>query len=81
MNRYLALSDRTTAQQSAGLRDVTHLIWPESAFPVFSDAGSPDALAQIAALLPSGTVLITGAVRPAWRQPRRASTGPTIRST
>jgi apolipoprotein N-acyltransferase len=38
------------------------LIWPESAFP-FLLAREPDALAQIAELLPPGTVLITGAVR------------------
>jgi apolipoprotein N-acyltransferase len=62
MERYLALSDRASGPRSSGLHDVTHLIWPESAFPFFltRDAG---ALAQIAALLPSGTVLITGAVR------------------
>src|ERR1700724_294635 len=62
MRRYLALSDRASGPRSSGIRDVTHLIWPESAFPFFltHDAG---ALAQIAALLPAGTVLITGAVR------------------
>jgi apolipoprotein N-acyltransferase len=62
MSRYLALSDRASGPRSSGIRDVTHLIWPESAFPFFltRDAG---ALAQIAALLPAGTVLITGAVR------------------
>jgi apolipoprotein N-acyltransferase len=62
MSRYLDLSDRSTGPQSAGVRDVTHLIWPESAFP-FLLTREPDALAQIAALLPEGTVLITGAVR------------------
>jgi apolipoprotein N-acyltransferase len=44
------------------VRDATHLIWPESAFP-FLLTREPDALAQIAALIPEGTVLITGAVR------------------
>jgi len=63
MSRYLALSDRASGPQSAGVRDVTHLIWPESAFPFFLSR-EPDALAQIAALLPQGTVLITGAIRP-----------------
>jgi apolipoprotein N-acyltransferase len=38
------------------------VIWPESAFP-FLLTREPDALAQIADLLPEGTVLITGAVR------------------
>ena len=62
MSRYIALSNRTTGPRSAGVRDATHLIWPESAFPFFL-AREPDALAQIADLLPEGTVLITGAVR------------------
>ena len=62
MSHYLELSDRATGPQSTGVRDVTHLIWPESAFP-FLLTREPDALAQIAALLPQGTVLITGAVR------------------
>jgi len=63
MSRYLALSDRATGPDATGIRDVTHLIWPESAFPFFI-AREPEALAQIAALLPRGTVLITGGVRP-----------------
>jgi apolipoprotein N-acyltransferase len=62
MSQYLELSDRSTGPQSGGVRDVTHLIWPESAFP-FLLTREPDALAQITALLPEGTVLITGAVR------------------
>jgi apolipoprotein N-acyltransferase len=62
MDHYVALSDRATGPQSNGIRDVTHLIWPESAFP-FILTREADALAQIAALLPQGTVLITGAVR------------------
>jgi apolipoprotein N-acyltransferase len=63
MSRYLALSDRATGPHSAGMRDVTHLIWPESAFPFFLTREA-DALAQIAALLPAHTVLITGGIRP-----------------
>lgn len=63
MSRYLALSDRATGPDATGVRDVTHLVWPESAFPFFI-AREADALAQIAALLPEGTVLITGGVRP-----------------
>src|SRR5262249_56894961 len=62
MARYVALSDRATGPQLAGVRDVTHLIWPESAFPFFL-AREADALAQIADLLPEGTVLITGGAR------------------
>ena len=62
MKRYIALSDRSTGPKSTGVRDVTHLIWPESAFPFFLTREA-EALAQIADLLPQGTVLITGAVR------------------
>jgi apolipoprotein N-acyltransferase len=62
MKRYIALSERSLGPQSLGLHDVTHLIWPESAFPFFLTR-EPDALAQIAALLRAGPVLITGAVR------------------
>jgi apolipoprotein N-acyltransferase len=61
MSHYLALSARPDAR-SGGLRDVTLLIWPESAFPFYLNT-EPDALAQIASLLPEGTVLITGADR------------------
>jgi len=66
MSRYLALSAGTTGPK--GVRDVTHLIWPESAFP-FLLTREPDALAQIADLLPEGTVLITGAARAAPASP------------
>jgi apolipoprotein N-acyltransferase len=62
MQRYLALSGRETAPGSGGIADVTHLIWPESAFP-FLLHRDPQALAQIAALLPPGVTLITGAAR------------------
>lgn len=62
MQKYLALSDRATGPQSTGVRDASILIWPESAFPFFLTREA-DAMAQIAELLPKGTVLITGAVR------------------
>ena len=62
--RYLRLSDRSTGPNSNGVRDVTHLIWPESAFPFFL-AREPDALAQIVDLLQPRTELITGAIRAA----------------
>ncbi|HEX7199098.1 MAG TPA: apolipoprotein N-acyltransferase [Dongiaceae bacterium] len=62
MSRYLALSDRASGPRASGIKDITHLIWPESAFPFFLTR-EPQALAQIASLLPPGTVLITGAVR------------------
>jgi apolipoprotein N-acyltransferase len=62
MQKYLALSDRSSGPQSTGVRDSTVLIWPESAFPFFLTREA-DAMAQIASLLPQGTVLITGSVR------------------
>jgi apolipoprotein N-acyltransferase len=64
MARYQRLSDRASGPRSNGLRDVTHLIWPESAFPFFLSR-EPEALAQIANLLKPHTELITGAVRAA----------------
>lgn len=64
MARYLNLSNRATGPDSEGLSGITHLIWPESAFPFFLTR-EPDALAQIAGLLKPGTELITGAVRAA----------------
>jgi apolipoprotein N-acyltransferase len=64
MKRYLTLSDRASGPQSTGIRDVNILIWPESAFPFFLTREA-DAMAQIADLLPKGTVLITGSVRAA----------------
>lgn len=62
MQKYLALSDRASGPQSTGVRDAQILIWPESAFPFFLTREA-DAMAQIAELLPKGTVLITGSVR------------------
>lgn len=59
---YLELSDRATSPDHAGLNDVTHLIWPESAFP-FILARDADALQTIGNALPLGTVLVTGAAR------------------
>jgi apolipoprotein N-acyltransferase len=62
MQKYLTLSDRASGPQSTGVRDASILIWPESAFPFFLTREA-DAMAQIAGLLPKGTVLITGSVR------------------
>lgn len=68
MNKYISLSDRATGPQSTGVRDATILIWPESAFPFFL-AREADAMAQIATLLPEGTTLLTGAIRPPEQPP------------
>jgi apolipoprotein N-acyltransferase len=61
MQRYLAVSDRDNGDRK-GVADATHVIWPESAFP-FLLHRTPSALAQIAGLLPSGVILVTGAAR------------------
>ena len=82
MSRYVALSEgpairagasataSSAGSSPAGLRDVTHLIWPESAFPFFL-AQEGEALAAIADMLPAGTVLITGAASKAEPAPGR----------
>jgi apolipoprotein N-acyltransferase len=62
LKRYLDLSDRATSPERTGVADVTHLIWPESAFP-FILARDAAALAQIGAALKGRTHLITGAAR------------------
>jgi apolipoprotein N-acyltransferase len=61
MRRYLAISDQAGAG-GRGVAGATHVIWPESAFP-FLLHRDPKALAQIAALLPPGVTLVTGAAR------------------
>lgn len=60
--RYLDLSRATDGDAARVLAGVTHLIWPESAVP-FLLADSDEALGAIARMLPTGTVLITGAAR------------------
>jgi len=75
MASYLTLSDRATSPDRMGVRDVTHLIWPESAFPFYL-IRDRQALAEIAELLPRGTTLITGAVRP--DTPRPGETEPRV---
>jgi apolipoprotein N-acyltransferase len=62
MRRYLTISDRATSPRSNGIADASHLIWPESAFPFLLHRDAR-ALAQIAALLPPGVTLVTGAAR------------------
>jgi len=62
LRRYLDLSDRSTSPSVAGLVNVTHLIWPESAFPFVLNR-EPQALGMIAAALGNHTILLTGAIR------------------
>jgi apolipoprotein N-acyltransferase len=72
MKRYVELSQGAgTADGAAiGLDGVTHLIWPESAFPFFL-VRERQAQAAIAAMLPPDTSLIVGAARPADPVPGR----------
>lgn len=60
---YAGLSDKATSPERSGIRDTTHVIWPESAFPFFL-IWDREALARIADLVPPGVTLITGAARP-----------------
>ena len=62
VRRYLDLSDGTTAPERTGVGSASILVWPESAFP-FLLTERPAVLAAIAALLPEGTTLVTGAAR------------------
>ena len=62
LDRYVSISDRATGPNRTGIRDVTHLFWPESAFPFFLEQEA-DALARIADLIRGHTVLVTGAAR------------------
>lgn len=52
----------STSESAGGLQGVTHLFWPESAFPFFLER-EPEAVERIAAMLPEGTTLVTGAAR------------------
>ena len=61
VRRYLELSDRD-GRLETGNDPITHLIWPESAFP-FILSRDPQALGDIASLLGPNAVLLTGAAR------------------
>ncbi|MDF2994855.1 MAG: apolipoprotein N-acyltransferase [Xanthobacteraceae bacterium] len=61
-----------TSVEAGGLAGVTHLFWPESAFPFFVER-EPDVLLRIADLLPPGAVLVTGAGRAAPPDPGRTA--------
>ena len=56
------MSERATSPDRSGVRDVTHLIWPELAFP-FILSRDPQALSEIVDFLGPGATLITGAAR------------------
>lgn len=61
LRHYLALSQRPTSERPSGLAEVTHLVWPESAFP-YIISKRPEALTAIAGAL-KDAVLLTGAAR------------------
>jgi apolipoprotein N-acyltransferase len=62
--RYIELSQGVgVVGGPAGLKGVTHLIWPESAFPFFMER-EPEQLSAIVGMLPPETALIVGAARP-----------------
>jgi apolipoprotein N-acyltransferase len=73
LSLYLTLSARGVESDRSGLDDVTVLIWPESAFP-FILSRNAEALAEIGAVLPQDTVLVTGAAR-ADDEARRSASG------
>jgi apolipoprotein N-acyltransferase len=62
LRRYFELSERAASPDRSGVRDITDLIWPESAFP-FILSRDPEALSDIADFLKGGATLITGAAR------------------
>jgi apolipoprotein N-acyltransferase len=62
VSNYLKLSDKATSPERSGVADVTHLFWPESAFP-FILTREPMMLNRIVAALGEKTTLITGAIR------------------
>lgn len=62
VDKYLELSDRAVSPEHTGIGDVTHLIWPESAFP-FLLQRDPETLRRIGAAIPEGKHLLTGAAR------------------
>ncbi len=61
-NTLLQLSDMATTPGIEGTKDVSAVIWPESALPFLLEA-NPAARSQIAAILPQDVVLLTGALR------------------
>lgn len=70
--RYLTLS--ASSEGGRTIDDVDILIWPESAFP-FLLTDRPEYLAAIGDLLPSGSVLVTGAAR---AEPRHGDRPPGV---
>jgi apolipoprotein N-acyltransferase len=72
---YLDVSARNPSGAADGLQGITHLIWPESSVP-FLLLQSREALDAIAALLPPGALLVTGALRA--EQPEAGALNPDL---
>ena len=62
LDGYMELSTVKTSNQPEGLAGVTHLVWPDSAFPGVISR-DPEALRLLGQFLPVTTTLITGAAR------------------
>ena len=60
--RHLDLSRSNADGRVDDLAGITHVIWPEAAMP-FLPLERPEAISEIAALLPAGAQLVTGALR------------------
>jgi apolipoprotein N-acyltransferase len=58
----LELTTRQTGAEQLGVLGVSHVVWPESAFP-FLLTQRPDVLAAIGQALPLGASLLSGAIR------------------
>jgi apolipoprotein N-acyltransferase len=59
---HLDLSSKNPEGAEAGLKGITHLIWPEAAMP-FLPLEHPEAIEAIGKLLPEGTHLYSGGLR------------------
>lgn len=62
LSRYLELSGRNPSGVAAGEQPFTHLVWPESPFPVLISR-DPDSLQRIGDFLAPQATLLTGAAR------------------
>ncbi|HPG88199.1 MAG TPA: apolipoprotein N-acyltransferase [Hyphomicrobium sp.] len=59
---HLALSKTNARGETDNFDGITHVVWPEAAMPFFP-LEAPKALEEIAAVLPDGSMLLTGALR------------------
>jgi apolipoprotein N-acyltransferase len=62
LDLYLSLSTKGSYPSAEGMKGITHLIWPETAFPFLLDH-APEARRDIASILKDDAHLLTGAVR------------------